>query len=122
MGSIFIKRLKIAGETPVRFSYLLAKEKPLKPSPCLAHLLSIVLLNLFAQWHYVLKGNEISAVLLVLSAQINNAVLEAGYGTLALTFQMCCPGEARALTGGKRSAVRQKSREIPTLGGESFDR
>lgn len=57
-------------KAPVRFSYLLAKEKDLKAFLCLALFVSIVLFNLtFARWSsYVLKGNEISAVLLLLSA------------------------------------------------------
>lgn len=57
-------------KAPVRFSYLFAVEKDLKTFPCLALFLSAALLNLtFPRWiSHVLKGNEISAVLLLLPA------------------------------------------------------
>lgn len=57
-------------KAPVRFSYLFAVEKDLKTFPCLALFLSAALLNLtFTRWiSHVLKGNEISAVLLLLPA------------------------------------------------------
>lgn len=84
-------------KAPVRFSYLLAKEKDLKTFPCLALFLSAALLNLtFARWiSYVLKGNEISAVLLLLPAQINNLVLNSGNCILAFACQRHRSGEAR---------------------------
>lgn len=56
-------------KAPVRFSFLVAKEKDLKTFLCLALFVSIVFNLTFTRWSsYVLKGNEISAVLLLLSA------------------------------------------------------
>lgn len=81
---------------PVRFSYLLAEEKDLKTFPCLALFVSAALLNLtFTRWiPYVLKGNEISAVLLLLPAQINNILLNSGNCILAFACQRHWSGEA----------------------------
>lgn len=81
---------------PVRFSFLLAEEKDLKPFPCLAVFVCAALLNLtFARWvSHVLKGNEISAVLLLLPAQINNLLLNSGNCILASACQRHSSGEA----------------------------
>lgn len=83
-------------KAPVRFSFPLAEKKDLKTFPCLALFLSAALLNLtFARWvSHVLKGNEISAVLLLLPAQINNVLLNSGNCILAFACQRHSSGEA----------------------------